>query len=258
MSRRLAVEVETFLAQSGLLAQWARGLTDDDLAAPSVLPGWTVHDLLAHLARAQQGLASGLRSRSTETPYRAAEYVKRYAPAADEVAERARATAAAYSVDDLVALLRDTAPVRAATNGVADRATVQGKRGPITALDWVLTRTLELVVHCDDLSRSLPQYSAVPNHRAALAAVVRLLAEILAAQSPGRSVELRVPPFVAVQAVDGPRHTRGTPPNVVETEPLTWVRVATGRLPFAEAIEQGSVHASGNRADLGPYLPLLA
>jgi len=85
-----------------------------------------------------------------------------------------------------------------------------------------------------------------------------MLAEILAAQAPGRSVEVRVPPFVAVQAIDGPRHTRGTPPNVVETDPLTWLRLATGRLAFADAVATGTVRASGTRADLTRYLPVLS
>jgi hypothetical protein len=116
---------------------------------------------------------------------------------------------------------------------------------------------LDLVVHCDDFSRSLPDRDPVPLHRPALASTVRVLAEILAAQSPGRSVELRVPPFVAVQVVPGPRHTRGTPPNVVETDPLTWLRLATGRTAFADAVIAGAVRASGTRADLTDYLPVL-
>ena len=62
---------------------------------------------------------------------------------------------------------------------------------------------------------------------------------MLAAQAPGRSVEVRIPPFVAVQAVAGPRHTRGTPPNVVETDPVTWLRLATGRAAFADAVAAG-------------------
>jgi hypothetical protein len=98
----------------------------------------------------------------------------------------------------------------------------------------------------------------VPLLRPALATTVRTLAEILAAQAPGRSVEVRVPPFVAVQAVAGPRHTRGTPPNVVETDPVTWLRVATGRTPFADAVANGAIRASGNRSDLTEHLPVLA
>ena len=66
-----------------------------------------------------------------------------------------------------------------------------------------------------------------------------------------------MPPFTAVQCIEGPRHTRGTPPNVVETDPLTFLRLATGRLAWAEALANGSVRASGNRADLSEQLPLL-
>src|SRR5581483_10990757 len=117
---------------------------------------------------------------------------------------------------------------------------------------------LDLVVHCDDLQRSLPVAEPVPLLRPALGSTVRMLAEMLTARAPGRSVEVRVPPFVAVQAVAGPRHTRGTPPNVIETDPVTWLRLATGRTPFTAAVASGAVRASGTRADLTPYLPLLA
>lgn len=84
----------------------------------------------------------------------------------------------------------------------------------------------------------------------------RVLLARLERSAPGRSVEVRVPPFGAVQCVPGPRHTRGTPPNVVETDAVTWLRLATGRLSWSEAVAAGSVRASGNRADLGGYLPL--
>jgi hypothetical protein len=92
--------------------------------------------------------------------------------------------------------------------------------------------------------------------RAVLGAAVKTSARWLAQQVPGRSVELRVPPFVAVQCVPGPRHTRGTPPNVVETDAATWLRLATGELSWSDAVAGGRVSASGNRADLSPHLPL--
>jgi len=92
--------------------------------------------------------------------------------------------------------------------------------------------------------------------RSVLGAAVKTSARWLSQQVPGRSVELRVPPFVAVQCVPGPRHTRGTPPNVVETDPATWLRLATGALSWAEAGADGKVSASGNRADLSAHLPL--
>jgi hypothetical protein len=70
-------------------------------------------------------------------------------------------------------------------------------------------------------------------------------------------VEVRVPPFAVVQCVPGPKHTRGTPPNVVETDPLTWIRLATGRTQWRAALDAAEVSAGGERADLGDLLPLL-
>jgi hypothetical protein len=92
--------------------------------------------------------------------------------------------------------------------------------------------------------------------RAVVAAAVKTTARWLAQQAPGRSVELRVPPHVAVQLIEGPRHTRGTPPNVVETDAATWLRLATGAATWADVLAAGRVSASGNRADLSRYLPL--
>jgi len=85
---------------------------------------------------------------------------------------------------------------------------------------------------------------------------VRGLLTALAKRAPGRSVEVRVPPYGAVQCVAGPRHTRGTPPNVVETDPLTWIQLGTGRLSWSEALASGKVTASGIRTDISDLLPL--
>ena len=84
----------------------------------------------------------------------------------------------------------------------------------------------------------------------------RYLLYTLAARHPGRVLEVRIPPVAAVQCLPGPVHTRGTPPNVVETDPLTWIRLATGRLDWAAAVAAGQVQASGSRADLSPFLPV--
>lgn len=94
--------------------------------------------------------------------------------------------------------------------------------------------------------------------RAALGTAVRLTARTLAAVAPGASVEVRVPPFVAVQCVAGPRHTRGTPPNVVETDPRTWLLVATGLMRFNDATTSGKLTLSGARAsEICHWLPVL-
>lgn len=97
--------------------------------------------------------------------------------------------------------------------------------------------------------------SAEPT-RAELAEAVRLTARTLAALAPGASVEVRVPPFVAVQCIEGPRHTRGNPPNVVETDSRTWLLLATGLLELADA--GAAVQMSGSRAgEVARWLPLV-
>ena len=95
-----------------------------------------------------------------------------------------------------------------------------------------------------------------PPDRADVAAAVRCTLSALTGIAPGRSVEVRVPPWGAVQAVAGPAHTRGTPKAVVQTDPLTWLLLATGRLDLAAATADGRVRASGERSDLGSYLPV--
>lgn len=97
--------------------------------------------------------------------------------------------------------------------------------------------------------------SAAPS-RAELATAVRYLLQLLAEKAPGNSVEVRVPPFGAVQVVEGPRHTRGTPPNVVETDPATWIALALGEEMWADASAAGRIAASGTRADISHLLPL--
>ncbi|MFG1802366.1 sterol carrier family protein [Micromonospora carbonacea] len=85
---------------------------------------------------------------------------------------------------------------------------------------------------------------------------VRALLTALTERAPGRSVEVRVPPYGAVQCIPGPRHTRGTPPNVVELDPATWLELATGRRSWVDAVTEGRVRVSGVRADLSAHLPL--
>ena len=95
--------------------------------------------------------------------------------------------------------------------------------------------------------------------RSALAAAVRLTARALAAEAPGASVEVRIPPFAAVQCISGPKHTRGTPPNVVETDPRTWLLLAAGLLSFDQADADGRLTLSGPRApEIAPWFPLVS
>jgi hypothetical protein len=92
--------------------------------------------------------------------------------------------------------------------------------------------------------------------RPTLALAVRYLLQQFADAHPGHSVEVRVPPLGAVQAVEGPRHTRGTPANVVELAPTEWVLLATGRVAWTDLVRAAKLSASGVRSDISELLPL--
>lgn len=97
----------------------------------------------------------------------------------------------------------------------------------------------------------------VPPERSVLRAAVKESLAAIAAAAPGRSVEVRVPPWGAVQCISGPRHGRGTPPNVVETDPRTWLALVAGTLTWTEAVASGALRASGTRsAEVARQLPL--
>jgi len=145
-------------------------------------------------------------------------------------------------------------------DGPPPAAVVQTASGPATVADLVALQIVVVVLAADDLNRAFPDAEPVALSPGALARCTRTLTAVLAARHPGRSVEVRVPPFAAVQCAigdPGPRHTRGTPPNVVETDAGTFLRLCAGRLSWGEATGSGTVAASGLRADLSAVLPLL-
>jgi uncharacterized protein (TIGR03083 family) len=234
------------------LRSYAKGLEPADLAVPSSLPEWTVGVLIAHIA---DGVAALTERLSHPPPDRVqtsiAEWARRCASQAPRLAAEARELAANGDSRELL-----TVAVARAENALDQVVNPQrllwSPVGGIRLTDYLVTRVIEAVVHADDLD---PEF---PHDRGALGACVRALADILAGTVPGSSVELRIPPFAAVQCVPGPRHTRGTPPGVVEVDPLTWIRLATGRARWAEAAADGRLRASGERTDLSRYLPVLA
>jgi uncharacterized protein (TIGR03083 family) len=243
-------------AQLGHVREAVHTLTPEQLALPTRLGEWTVRELVAHI-----GMAVTAVHRSLDRP----------APARQDatVLDWPFATAAgSAAIADFTRGLAEQHPDLDAYLGEIDRSlgelldTHPGTRlletnaGAMPLADYLVTRTVELVVHTDDLSTAVPGLD-IPYDRQALAACTRLLADALATKAPGGSTEVRVPPYAVVQCVEGPKHTRGTPPNVVETDPLTWIRLATGRLTWKDALEAAKVSASGERADLGGLLPLM-
>jgi hypothetical protein len=106
------------------------------------------------------------------------------------------------------------------------------------------------------VAAALERLRAGTPERADLRLLTKHFLAVLEERAPGRSVEVRVPPYAAVQVVEGVRHTRGTPPAVVETDATTWIALATGALRWDEAVAAARLTASGERTDLSAYLPL--
>jgi uncharacterized protein (TIGR03083 family) len=244
------------LAQADAVAGWLSGQRPSAWRRPSVLPGWTLLELAEHVALVLRSTTATLRRVTGDKPGSVAGFLAGYAARAAEIRDGVVAAAADRSPSDVLAGLYAARDAVAATEVPAARA-VRGAHGVLTPADYLLTRVVELVVHADDLSRSVPDREPVELDRGALRFACQALAGVLAERAPGRSVELRVPPYVAVQVVQGPRHTRGTPPAVVETDPLSWLRLAAGRLAWTDALSAGAVYASGPRNDLAPWLPVL-
>ncbi|MGZ4617819.1 MAG: sterol carrier family protein [Frankiaceae bacterium] len=281
---------------SAASAQWARlvdavdGL-DDDTFSESTRLGWTVAQLCGHIVRTVDAVSRALSAPAGPTwrPGRPAlsrlDYFGAARPHYPAIDERARASSAGRSPGQLRAALRGAA--EQARANLADRdpqTVVVAAAGSIRLGDLVETRCVEGVVHGLDLPGTV-RVEPDPN---ALQVSVRLLADMLAARAPGRAVEVRVPPFAVVSCgADetgggfgddlaqvgpepghggpeprqvgpgrGPRHTRGTPPNVVEVTPVVFVELASGRMDWAGAVRAG-LRASGARADLSRCLPLL-
>ncbi|CAM5236312.1 maleylpyruvate isomerase family mycothiol-dependent enzyme [Streptomyces avidinii] len=230
-------------------------LGPEQLERPSGLGDWSVAELAAHIAWIADSLAGGLaRPPAAVVELSAVEWPFATASLAGKISEAAREALTGAPLPELYS--------RAAARMAGALAAHSGDRvldlwiGDMTLADFLVTRTVELVVHTDDLNRAAGL--DIPIERQALAACTRLLADALALKAPGGSVEVRVPPFAVVQCIEGPRHTRGTPPNVVETDPLTWIRLATGRTGWAAALDEAHVRASGERADLSALLPLMS
>jgi uncharacterized protein (TIGR03083 family) len=227
-----------------------------DFDRPTRLGHWRVAELVAHIGTSQ--LPSYLagppadRARSDTV-----DWARMCASAADLVDERAHAMTDEARPAELRSMVREgRLATEAALADIDPQFVVPARFGDIAVADYLATRCVELTVHTLDLTAAIGAAASVD--RDATSVAVRLLLNLLSVGAPGRSVEVRVPPYGAVQCVEGPRHTRGTPGNVIETDAVTWLELATGRRQWSDAVSDGRVQASGERADLSALLPLLA
>ncbi|WNB85313.1 maleylpyruvate isomerase N-terminal domain-containing protein [Cellulomonas sp. ATA003] len=226
--------------QWAALRPWVRDLLDDvpDTAArPSVLAGWSVADLVAHLGRAMDALTAVTPAPPTTTPLPLRAYLAGYAAGAATIAEVTRSLAADIADDPLTHVDRmvEAALEHLAALGPHDRVVV-ARRGPITLTDMVVSRVLELVVHADDLARSLPERGPAALDPGAVHVAARSLVEVL--------------------------QRAGGPPVRRLHDPMGWVRLAAGRGPLAgegldDAVAAAVETSSGTAADVARHLPLL-
>ena len=244
-------------AQLGNVREGVRVLSAEQWALPTRLGEWSVRELVAHVGMAVTAVHRALdrpapaRQDATvlDWPFATAANSAAIADFTRGIAERhPDLDAHLTDVDRTLTELLDTHP---------GTRLLETNAGAMPLADYLVTRTVELVVHTDDLNAAVPGLD-IPQDRQALAACTRLLADALAVKAPGGSTEVRIPPYAVVQCVEGPKHTRGTPPNVVETDPLTWIRLATGRVSWRDALDAAKVGASGERADLGALLPIMS
>jgi uncharacterized protein (TIGR03083 family) len=247
-------------AQQIALVSWLRDLPAEVADRPSRLAGWNVQQLAFHTTEVPRALIDAIAAEPTaERPLSIADYTAKWRASAPHIAQRDRDAASGLSISDIASRHdAEGAALHGALDQVDADRVIAARRGPIRVVDMLTTRVNELVVHSLDLSASVADLQPVEIDGRALGISCRMLTAILAERVPGRTVEVRVPPYAAVQCVGGPRHTRGTPANVVEAPPVTWVELATGRLGWAEARSAGAVSASGERADISEYLPVLS
>ncbi|MBD8079136.1 maleylpyruvate isomerase N-terminal domain-containing protein [Cellulosimicrobium arenosum] len=231
-----AATIHELRAQWDRLDRWLHGLGDAlvlSVDRPSVLDGWTVGELLSHLGRNWVAVTRCGPVPAGTVPLTLAEYLGTYPERATEIADAARVLDRELAPDRLAGIERLATTGLARLDELESLRVVQAPRGPVALGDMVLTRTLELVVHADDLARSFPGASTDPVHPAALDAVSDALLQIVVTRG-GWSLE-----------VDDAR---------------LWLRLACGRTPYdvdllARALRP--VHVSDAVPDLGRILPVL-
>lgn len=254
--RRLAAAGQTQLVTA---VAWLRTLDPRDGERPSIRRGTTVADIIRHMLLDLTEITQTLNRPTTARPATLATHLRARRSAAPHMQQLTRSTLGLEQMPDLIRQLdRLTDDVEDILSDQLPE-TVDSLYAPVRPTDYLRAVCIELVGHCVDLSAAVPEHESLEIHEPALTEAVRGLAQVIASQHPGRSIELRIPPAAAVQIGDGgpgPTHTRGTPPSVVETDPLTLLKLCTDRVSWQEALVANLVSASGAHADLSDVFPL--
>lgn len=233
MPSDLSTATDALHRQWDLLRGWIEDLDPDVGDRDSVLGGWNVSELVAHLGRAMEALAVVQPAPAGTVPLTLAEYLGTYAGRAAQISEVTLQLAAEIAHDPLGEVDRRAEQAFRRIEELGTDQVVQARRGPILLSEMVVSRVIELVVHADDLARSLPLVTAQPVDRAALDLAARSLLDIVVARG-GWDLEI--------------------------ADPRLWLRLAAGRVPYdvdvlARALNAG--YASDGVPDLGRMLPIL-
>lgn len=257
-ARRLAGDL---VGQWRITVAWLKELEPAAFDRASVLAAHTVRDLIGHLLLIAAELTDSLGRPTSRRPATLSSHLRTMANSSSRTHQMVRQTVGEDSGPALVRqLVAATGEMERALQGDLPPV-VESMYEPARVTDLLRSTTIEVVQLSDDLAESLPEQQGLPLERGPLFTAVRTLAEQLAEAHPGRSLEVRVPPAAAVQIAgangEGPTHTRGTPPGVVEMAPRIFLRLATGRLAWHDALDRHLVNASGVHADLSGALPVL-
>lgn len=243
------------------LREWLAGLSPGTWARPGVRTGSTVAELAAHLVVIADSVGALLPAGRGVAGSSVADLLAAEAGRHASSVESAHAVVAESggAPERIIAAVDERFAAASAVVdelGPTDRVVRTGTE-PTRLGDYLASRVVAVAILAADLASSVTDVTAPSLPRSTERMAVRALLDVLAERVPGRSVEVRVPPFAAVQCIAGPRHTRGTPPGVVETASATWLRLAGGQLAWADAVATGVVVASGERTDLSRHLPLV-
>lgn len=254
LRRHFAAAVGLYDDQARLLREWLSRLTPPEFGAEAA--GGTVRHLLGQLLTLHQEVEAALEQPTNARPQPAGVLLRRWNSAA-----ASRRAAQSCGSDTGAELVTEFSHASVGFASRVDGAPTQvgTPSGPVRSVDLVREALTAVVVITDDLNGAVPRLVPIRVTDDAVATAVRTVAQVLRQDHPGSSVEVRVPPWAAVQCSfddQGPSHTRGTPPNVVETDPWTFLRLAAGRIDWASAVASGAISASGSRADLSQVLPL--
>lgn len=254
--RALARTAAGVTAQARHVGYFLASLPAPTFTRATRVPGWDLRLLTAHLVARQQQLIEDLPQGTSARPVTAADFLRSAQNRGRQITEHAEAIGADDDGPTLARRLRCNVGEMAALVD-QDLPDVIDSQPPLRLRDALRLEAVEWLVHADDVNQVFGA-EPVTLEAQAVADAIRCLAEALAHDHPGHSIEVRVPPYIAVQCgADGdPAHTRGTPPNVVEFDAMVFARVATGRLAFADAVGRG-VTASGTRANIADMFPLL-